>query len=170
MNYFGLISLGFILSCLVWFCCMCRADISVTGRIVFGIIGGILFVFIQWIISLFSQNHIWIFGISEFVVVICALLSRLATYDISSAAICGHTNSLRRFIENGVDVNAFFNGYSVLHLACDGGHLETVQFLIDKGADIESLSPASGTTPLYIASQLGCLEIQPQGSDLVIIH
>ena len=45
-------------------------------------------------------------------------------------------------------------GWTPLHYACAKGHLDVAQFLINKGAIIDSLSPGD-TTPLMMAVQSG---------------
>ena len=49
-------------------------------------------------------------------------------------------------------------GNSALHLACANGHKEVVEFLLDAGADINSLNK-SKNTPLHWAALLGRLEV-----------
>jgi ankyrin repeat protein len=39
----------------------------------------------------------------------------------------------------------------ILHLACLCGHLDIVQSLVEKGADINAKNTNAGSTPLYLA-------------------
>lgn len=47
---------------------------------------------------------------------------------------------------------------SMLHWACDRGHLEVVRLLLDKGADPEA-KDVEGQTPLHYASSCGHLQV-----------
>ena len=89
--------------------------------------------------------------------------------DIFIAARDGKISSLEYLIEKeGVDMNIqakkyydddiICKGCNALHIACMCGNLEVVQYLLEKGADIESLS-SNGSTPLYLASYNGNTEV-----------
>jgi ankyrin repeat protein len=69
------------------------------------------------------------------------------------AAQYGHTEVLDRLLDGGEDPNRFnppgFHGHATpLHLAAYGGHLETVQLLVARGARTETLDRGYHATPL----------------------
>ena len=68
-----------------------------------------------------------------------------------------------------VDVNK--PGWSALHYACTNGNLQVAEFLLDKGAKVNALSP-SDTTPLMLAVRSGNIELTrlllDRGSDISI--
>ncbi|KAH9947140.1 ankyrin [Amylocystis lapponica] len=58
---------------------------------------------------------------------------------ISRLAISGNVQELLLFLNSNpaADLNeADENGYTPLHLACDRGHIEVVEILLDRGADM----------------------------------
>jgi len=64
-------------------------------------------------------------------------------------------------LEQGVDVNATDGTqqfYTPIHAACRSGHLNLMQILIQKGADIFAVDGA-GESLLHIASEFGHLDI-----------
>lgn len=82
----------------------------------------------------------------------------------------GNTNELADFIEHGLEVNALDEaGNSLLMLAAYHGRLETVRYLLSKGADPD-LCNARGQTPIAGALFKGENEIvtalKDAGADL----
>ena len=81
------------------------------------------------------------------------------------AAERGHADVVRRLLETDVDVNHVNNlGWTALNEAIifgDGSprYVETVQLLVDGGADVRSPSQGDGLTPLQQATSLGFEEI-----------
>lgn len=62
-------------------------------------------------------------------------------------------------VEFGVDLECQDNeGHSSLHLAVEGGSLETVEVLVGRGANVNAMSNR-GATPLYMARTLGYTDI-----------
>ena len=55
-------------------------------------------------------------------------------------------------------VNVNKSGWTPLHYACTNGHLKMAEFLIDKGAKVDSLSPY-GSTPLMMAVRSGNIDL-----------
>ena len=51
------------------------------------------------------------------------------------------------------------SGNSALKIACKNNHLALAEFLISKGADINSQSEEKGTTPLHAAAYRGHLDL-----------
>ncbi|GAB3550393.1 hypothetical protein GCM10027404_17550 [Arthrobacter tumbae] len=81
------------------------------------------------------------------------------------AAERGHADVVRRLLETDVDVNHVNNlGWTALNEAIifgDGSprYVETVQLLIEGGADVRLPSQGDGLTPLQQATSLGFQEI-----------
>lgn len=72
-------------------------------------------------------------------------------------------NNLKQSLENGANVNAKYNNWSLLHYACSmidqahsgsDEHLEVIRLLLDYGAQINS-QDEDRWTPLHLACQLG---------------
>jgi len=104
------------------------------------------------------------------------LLSNGATFcdvqeKLYSAAEGNIPEYLLEAIEEGADVNAvsYYLEYTALMLAADNGSCETLEILIDKGADLEAKNDY-GMTPLYIAAWSGkpeCVKILiEKGADI----
>ena len=68
------------------------------------------------------------------------------------AALKGHTEFVRRLIARGAHVNK--PGWAALHYAATGGHLATMDLLLEHHAFIDAQSP-NGTTPLMMAAMYG---------------
>ncbi|MBK7003579.1 MAG: ankyrin repeat domain-containing protein [Rhodoferax sp.] len=68
------------------------------------------------------------------------------------AALKGHTALCRQLMARDADVNK--PGWTPLHYAATGGHVEIVQLLLDNDAYIDAESP-NGTTPLMMAARYG---------------
>jgi ankyrin repeat protein len=66
------------------------------------------------------------------------------------AALKGRLNFVKKLIARGADVNK--PGWTPLHYAATGGHLEIMALLLDQNAYIDAASP-NGTTPLMMAAQ-----------------
>lgn len=83
------------------------------------------------------------------------LLSRGAHLDVYAAAAMGETEACRKFIQAD-DVlleMASSDGWTPLHLACFFGHLQTVEMLLEIGADVKVRSAnAMHNTPLHAAA------------------
>lgn len=68
------------------------------------------------------------------------------------AALKGQAELARRLVERGADVNK--TGWTPLHYAATGGHVEIIQLLLDNYAYIDAESP-NGSTPLMMAAHYG---------------
>lgn len=78
-----------------------------------------------------------------------------------TAADEGNTLALKELLSShpDIDVNARNKyGETAMHLAVNGGHLETVQFLNDKGFSLVARDKNSDD-PIYFAARQGHLEI-----------
>jgi len=76
------------------------------------------------------------------------------------AAYSGQLDVLRYLHENGAEVNRQLDtGATPLHYACQGDHLETVNFLVNEASADLSLTDLNGRTPLINAAYCGSLDI-----------
>ncbi|KAL8840099.1 MAG: hypothetical protein Q9176_004121 [Flavoplaca citrina] len=103
------------------------------------------------------------------------------------AAQNGHDNSVNALLDHGADINVIpwmtdganhneslscdgcrgqsriesptWQGRSPLSVACESGHLSTVQLLISKGADVNIEWGTGGSTPLFVASSRGHTDV-----------
>ena len=74
------------------------------------------------------------------------------------AAGKGDINAVRTLLDQGVDVNETFYGFTPLMSAVESGRIEVVRMLLDRGADVNAIIPA-GTTSLNLAALRGHLDI-----------
>jgi uncharacterized protein len=68
------------------------------------------------------------------------------------AAFRGHTELVRKLIKRDADVNK--PGWTPLHYAATGGHLDVIKLLLEEHAYIDAESP-NKTTPLMMAAEYG---------------
>ena len=68
------------------------------------------------------------------------------------AALKGQLALCRTLIDKGADVNK--TGWTPLHYAATGGHLDVIRLLLDESAYIDAESP-NGSTPLMMAAGYG---------------
>jgi ankyrin repeat protein len=68
------------------------------------------------------------------------------------ASLKGMTDMASLLLDKGADVNK--PGWTPLHYAATGGHLQIMQFLLDNHAYIDAASP-NGSTPLMMAAMYG---------------
>jgi len=72
--------------------------------------------------------------------------------ELSAAARKGDAATVKRLLDEGVDVNTKFRyDTTALFYACDHGHIEVVKVLLDKGADVNAKDTFYGFTPLMLA-------------------
>lgn len=74
------------------------------------------------------------------------------------AAVGGHTKVMEALTACGVDVNVTVGDRSALHSAAFQDHIESVRWLLQNGADVNSNDPRHGT-PLQVAAYEGNLEM-----------
>jgi hypothetical protein len=82
--------------------------------------------------------------------------SGLANYH--AAAYQGDLTTLKKSLRSKKIINTELHGYSLLHQAISGGHLECVKMLLDAGHDINKTS-TNMITPIQLAAIEGHLEI-----------
>jgi len=83
-------------------------------------------------------------------------LKAISKVSIHQLAKEGDIKSLERALKNGHDINFPDDlGKHPIHSASYYGQLETIKFLISKGAKIDTAIEPLGHTPLYIAVQRG---------------
>jgi ankyrin repeat protein len=71
--------------------------------------------------------------------------------SIINACSTGDTNSVKRLLNKGVDVNTKNDAANtLLHIACSKGNNIIIKHLIDKGANVNSIN-LDGNTPLHEA-------------------
>ncbi|WP_416548613.1 ankyrin repeat domain-containing protein [Limnohabitans sp. DCL3] len=68
------------------------------------------------------------------------------------AALKGHLPLVMQLVERDADVNK--TGWTPLHYAASGGHVQVIEFLLNNSAYIDAESP-NGTTPLMMAAMYG---------------
>ena len=80
--------------------------------------------------------------------------------DLWSAARTGNLQAIKRYIEEGGDINALDNGFrlSAMSWGALHGQTEIVQFLIKNGADV-NIKSGDGATPLHSAAFLGRIDV-----------
>ena len=83
-----------------------------------------------------------------------------AETDIHYAAANGYVDAVKRFIENGGDVNAGDKGgYTALQYAAYNGYIEVVRVLVENKADVNASANKRKKSALHYAAQKGRKEI-----------
>ena len=83
-----------------------------------------------------------------------------AETDIHYAAANGYADAVKRFIENGGDVNAGDKGgYTALQYAAYNGYIEVVRVLVENKADVNISANKRKKSALHYAAQKGRKEI-----------
>ncbi len=73
--------------------------------------------------------------------------------QLQEAARKGDAATVRKLIEDGVDVNTKFRyNATAIFYACDHGHVDVVKVLLEKGADLTVKDTFYGFTPLMLAT------------------
>lgn len=93
-----------------------------------------------------------------------AVMQRSEIGETALYATCagGHVNVLAFLINDtnaAQDIEtAMMGGYRPLHIAADGGHIDTVRLLVEKGAQYNALDD-NKRTPLYCACRFGRVQV-----------
>ena len=83
-----------------------------------------------------------------------------AETDIHYAAANGYADAVKRFIENGGDVNGGDKGgYTALQYAAYNGYIEVVRVLVENDVDVNALANKRKKSALHYAAQKGRKEI-----------
>ena len=83
-----------------------------------------------------------------------------AETDIHYAAANGYADAVKRFIENGGDVNAGDKGgYTALQYAAYNGYIEVVRVLVENKADVNASANKRKKSALHYAAQKGRKQI-----------
>jgi len=105
--------------------------------------------------------RLWWESKKDIVKLVRARGGRIPTQVVALGASMGLKDMVELAINEGEDVNARAQSRqekTLLHEAVDSGHKELVQYLLDKGADINA-KERQGWTPLHMASAAGEREI-----------
>ena len=72
--------------------------------------------------------------------------------QLQDATRRGDAAAVKALLDEGVDVNTRFRyNATAIFFACDGGHVDVVKVLLDKGADLTIKDSFYGMTPLMLA-------------------
>lgn len=82
--------------------------------------------------------------------VIPCLAAMSTDYTIFTAAEKNDVKTLKKVLDAGMDANTrdYDRGATALHLACNKGHVEAIELLIDYGADVNAANKR-GRTPIH---------------------
>ncbi|XP_008398616.1 myotrophin [Poecilia reticulata] len=75
---------------------------------------------------------------------------KMDTADVIWALKNGEVNEVKSALKTAEDVNESLHGRNPLHYAADFGHLKVVEYLLEKGADVNA-TDKHGLTPLICA-------------------
>jgi len=64
----------------------------------------------------------------------------------------GNVAAVKKFLDEGVDVNEKFFAWSALQVAANNGQLEVVKVLLERGADVNYKHPLTKMTALSLAA------------------
>ncbi|KAG2212822.1 hypothetical protein INT46_008483 [Mucor plumbeus] len=90
---------------------------------------------------------------------------------LHGAAMNGNVGLVKFALDHGAHIDSVVNGYMPLQLACiNENHIAVVQYLIDRGADVnaqrhhsadksQAVAGATGSTALHVACANGCTKI-----------
>lgn len=79
-------------------------------------------------------------------------------WPLYSAAEMGDLQFVRQLLELGANPHREFTGETALHKAAARDHLDIVELLIQRGADVNA-EECDGNTPLSVAKSLECVEL-----------
>lgn len=92
---------------------------------------------------------------------VAILIATTSTYGqtLHGAAFKNDVARVRTLVEQGSDVNAKDSqGVTPLHYAAQMGHIEIMEILISRGADVNVSTSKDGAAPIHLASANGQLE------------
>lgn len=79
--------------------------------------------------------------------------------EYTEALGSGNVAVVKKYLDNGVNVNDQFFAWSALHISANKGQLEVVKLLVERGADLNYKHPITKATPLAMAAMDGYTEI-----------
>lgn len=79
--------------------------------------------------------------------------------EFTEALGSGNTAVVKKYLDNGVNVNDQYFAWSALQIAANKGQLEVVKLLVDKGADLNYKHPITKMTALSLAAVDGYTEV-----------
>lgn len=79
--------------------------------------------------------------------------------EFTEALGSGNTAVVKKYLDNGVNVNDQYFAWSALQIAANKGQLEVVKLLVDKGADLNYKHPITKMTALSLAAIDGYTEV-----------
>lgn len=79
--------------------------------------------------------------------------------EFTDAVNNGKVKIVKKYLDQGVNVNEKYFAWSPLQMAAIKGQLEVVKMLVEKGADLEYKHPATKMTPLHMAASEGYEDI-----------
>lgn len=71
----------------------------------------------------------------------------------------GNASLVKKFLDNGMDVNEKFFAWEALQIAANQDRLEVVKVLVDKGADLNYKHPLTKMTALSLAAYNGYADV-----------
>lgn len=105
-------------------------------------------------------------------IILLPLLFSGCVAKIAIAASEGDIKTIEKELDQGVDINILSFDYTPISWAAHNGELETVKYLYNKGAEINTAYPDSYWAPLHAASIQGHFEVVKylveQGADVNI--
>jgi len=76
------------------------------------------------------------------------------------ASSCGNLELVKDLVKKGEEVNQINElSETPLLLACKGGHLNVVEFLVESGADVDQAETENGVRPIHVAAEKGYFDI-----------
>jgi len=84
--------------------------------------------------------------------------SESSSNSIHDAAWSGNVDEVRKYLENGADVNAKRDQTTVCHIAALKKNKELMKLLIDNGADLNA-TDKNGAMPLHVAVPMGDIDM-----------
>lgn len=80
--------------------------------------------------------------------------------DFDEAALYGEVDKVKEFIDQDPSLvnQGDEYGFTALHQSAQEGHLKIIQYLIDKGADVNATNE-DGTTPLHLVAYQEAVEL-----------
>ncbi|OAM52599.1 hypothetical protein A7981_03820 [Methylovorus sp. MM2] len=72
--------------------------------------------------------------------------------EFTDALGTGNMKIVKKYFKNGVNVNDLYFAWSPLQIAANKGQLKVVQYLVEKGADVNYKHPITKMTAMHLAA------------------